>query len=63
MVLPWKGAGDWCRKGRAYSEQGQYDRAIECYDRALKLDANTAAAWYHKGLALTATRRYQEAAE
>ena len=51
MVLPWKSAEEWCRKGRAYGERGQYDRAIECYDQALKLTA--AAAWYHKGLAST----------
>ncbi|NQS79219.1 MAG: tetratricopeptide repeat protein, partial [Methanoculleus bourgensis] len=63
MVLPWKSAEDWCRKGRAYGERGQYDRAIECYDRALKLNANAANAWYHKGRVLNTACRYLEAAE
>ncbi|WP_243669938.1 tetratricopeptide repeat protein [Methanoculleus chikugoensis] len=51
---PWKSADALCRKGRAYAEQGQYDRAVECYDRAILQSPGTGAAWYHKGgLALT----------
>ena len=62
MELPWKNSVDvWCRRGRTYCEQGQYDRAIECYNRAIALDLGAAIARYCKGRALMAIGRYREA--
>ena len=59
MILSWLGTEGWCRKGRAYGEQGQHERAIECYDQALKLNIDAVAAWYYKGLALNTIQRYR----
>jgi len=63
MELPWKSADALCRKGQAYAEQGQYDRAVEFYDRAIQQSPGTSTAWYQKGLALTAARDHRGAIE
>jgi len=51
----WGSAGAW------YSSQGDYDCALRCYDRALRLRPDTPATLYNAGYALAATRRFTEA--
>jgi tetratricopeptide (TPR) repeat protein len=40
---------------------GKYQEAIECYDKALEIDAKDAYAWNNKGLALGSLGKYEEA--
>ena len=43
----------WNNKGIALDDQGHYDQAIICYDKAIELDPNYKDAWYNKGVALS----------
>jgi len=38
----------------------KYERAVECYDNALKINPNLAGAWNNKGNALDELGRYKE---
>lgn len=38
-------------RGVAYYERGEYDRAIQNYDQAIKLNPNHAGAYYNRSLA------------
>jgi tetratricopeptide (TPR) repeat protein len=38
--------------GYKLHEEGKYDEAIECYDKALEIDPNNADAWNSKGMIL-----------
>jgi len=40
---------------------GRYKEAIECFDRALKINPMTKRAWNNKGLVLEKMGRYDEA--
>ena len=40
---------------------GKYDEAIQCYDKAIEIDANYADAWNNKGNALDNLGKYDEA--
>jgi Flp pilus assembly protein TadD len=51
----------WSNKGVALFSQGKYDEAIKCYNEAIRLDPNDAAAWYNKGVALDALGKTTEA--
>src|SRR4030065_250859 len=53
----------WYNKGNAYSSLGQYDRAVECYDRALARKPDYSVALYDKGLALAQLGRTRKALE
>ena len=48
-------------RAKAYIDQGNYEKAIEEYDRVLELNANFAEAWLNKGSALLNLGRHQEA--
>ena len=41
----------------------KYERAIECFDKALEINPNFAEAWSNKGSALDGLGRYKEAVE
>ena len=51
---------DWISKGNALYEQGKFNESITCYDNAIKLDPEFAAAWYNKGIALKKLGRDEE---
>ncbi|MDP2937289.1 MAG: serine/threonine-protein kinase [Dehalococcoidia bacterium] len=55
------GAPQWSNKGVSLHSLGRYDEAIRCYDRALELDPQYAAAWINKGNSLHSLGRYDEA--
>jgi len=56
-------ARDWSLAGNAQVERGEYEEAVESYDRAINLDLYNPDLWYNKGLALTRLGRYEEALE
>ena len=49
----------WFNKG--LYEQGKYEDALECYDRAIELDPDFADAWNIRGLVLHYLGREEEA--
>jgi tetratricopeptide (TPR) repeat protein len=53
----------WVNKGNALFNQDKFEKAIEAYDEAIKLDPENAPAWLAKGLALGELERYYEAIE
>src|SRR5229473_1776696 len=54
-------AGIFASRGGAYVLTGQYERAIEDYDRAVKLNPNYATAFDNRGVAYDAKRQYDRA--
>ncbi|MGC9514648.1 tetratricopeptide repeat protein [Methanocrinis sp.] len=54
-------AGDWVRRGDSLSGAGRYDEAVICYERALEMEPELAAAWDGKGDALLMTGSYDKA--
>lgn len=50
-------------KGTRLLEDGKYDEALECFDKALSLDPKNTHAWNQKGVALRSLGRYDEAIE
>ncbi len=54
-------AQEWFYRGLALNAQnGQYEPALECFDRALALDPAYAEVWLAKGICLFNLRRYDE---
>jgi tetratricopeptide (TPR) repeat protein len=51
----------WYNKGSALINLGKYEEAIECFNRAIRIDANHADAWSNKGIALRNLGKYNEA--
>jgi len=50
-------------EGDDYYEKKDHVRAIECYDRAIKIQPNNVKAWYSKGLNLSSLREHGLAIE
>ena len=55
--------GDWGQvsRGDSYAEEGLYERAIQEYDEAIRLERNHLEAYYKKGLAYEALGKTKEA--
>ena len=53
----------WVYNGAALLELGQFEDALKCYGRAIKLRPDLARAWVGRGAALVALGRFQEALE
>jgi len=47
--------------GLALCDKGRYDGAVEAFDKAIKLNPNSATAWNNKGIALKSQNKYDEA--
>jgi len=56
-----KEVDDWLRKGDSFERKEEYDKAIECYDKALEIDPANANAWGAKGWALYELGKSDEA--
>ena len=50
-------------KGVAFSEKGDHDKAIECYDKALEINPKYFAAWRSKGVAYSRKDDHDKAIE
>jgi|GEM_PF-3771313 len=47
--------------GNAYAHKGQYDKAIENYNKAIQLNPNLAEAYYNRGVAYKHKGQYDKA--
>jgi tetratricopeptide (TPR) repeat protein len=56
-------AFEWTKKGISFAMNGEYQKAIECYDKAIELDPNLAEAYNNRGVAYRALRLYESAIE
>ena len=52
---------EWNNKGISLRNISRYQEAIDCYDRAIKIDPMNAGAWSNKGVALDGIGKFQEA--
>ncbi len=51
----------WNNKGNEYYFKDDYESALDCYSKAIKLDPNLWAGWYNSSLALSKLGREDEA--
>lgn len=52
----------WCLRGMHYNNAfGQYDEALESYNRGLELDSKNGLCWYAKGTTLRNMKQFKEA--
>ena len=58
-----KTAEEWFNEGYDLYNQGRYEEAIECYNKALEIDPDYGDAWNNKGIVLDDLGRYEEAIE
>ena len=58
-----KSAQDWFIRGNQLYNNGSYELAILCYDRAIELDPSYASPWVNKGFCLKQLGRYEGALE
>ena len=54
---------DWIENGILFFNAGKYNEAIECYDKAIKLNPNSLVALYNKGSAVMQLGKYNEVIE
>ncbi len=54
---------DWFEEGRVAEVKGDYKRAIECYEHAIKLKPDFGKAWYYKAKAHLQLGEKQKAIE
>jgi tetratricopeptide (TPR) repeat protein len=53
----------WNNRGTALGQVGKYQKAIECFDKAIEINPEDADAWYNRGEALGQVGKYQKAIE
>jgi len=53
--------GDYCNRGIAHADLGQYDRAIQDYDQAIRLDPNHGISYGNRGSTYTDLGQYDRA--
>jgi len=54
-------ADAWSNKGVSFGLLGKFERAVECFETAIRIDASNAPAWYNKGMTQKVLRRNDEA--
>ena len=57
---PEKNEAYWLNKGNGFYKSQNYDKALDCYIKAIELDRDNADLWYSKGNALFKEKRYGE---
>ena len=53
----------WVTKGNSLSQLERHEEAIECYDKAIRIDPENYDAWFNKGNSLVKLERHEEAIE
>jgi tetratricopeptide (TPR) repeat protein len=48
------------RKARSYEANGQYENALQAYDKAIEISENYAHAWFYKSRLLYRMEKYGE---
>lgn len=61
LKLDPKVVGSYINRGTCYYELGQYDQALQDFNRAVQLDPENATVFYHRGLTLTKLNHYEDA--
>jgi len=56
-------AEEWNEKGVSFVKAGEYEKATECFDKAIELDPMDAEAYHNRGLAYYALAQYGRAIE
>ena len=51
---------EWIKNGWAFDDKQEYDKAIECYDKAIELNPEYEYAWLSKGNVLRKLQNYEE---
>jgi Flp pilus assembly protein TadD, contains TPR repeats len=51
---------EWLQKGWEFRNKQEYDKAIECYDKAIELNPEDEGAWLWKGNVLGKLQNYEE---
>ncbi len=54
-------ATEWFYQGKLYADLQDYDRAIECYDKAIRLSPEFAGAYNNRGVSRIAKQEYDSA--
>jgi Flp pilus assembly protein TadD len=54
-------AASWVARGNEHYQHDEFGHALECYNRAVRLSPDSAAAQYGRGIALHALERYRGA--
>lgn len=62
-VVDAKTAVDWNNEGVTLERAGNYEEALEAFNKAIQLDPQFANAWYRKGLVLNNLGRKEEGKE
>ncbi len=56
-------ADEWEARGDSYYKSGNYEKSLECYDKAIRADNSSAEIWYKKYLSLREIGKDNEAQE
>ena len=59
--IPESESEKWYNLGVTYFDSGKYEKAIECFTKAIDLEPNDAFAWKGKGMAFSDSGKYEEA--
>jgi len=60
-VVTSSSSDDWFKEGNTNYDNGDYSKAIACYDQAILLNSHFSGSWCNKGMALCRLEKYQEA--
>jgi tetratricopeptide (TPR) repeat protein len=58
-----KTAEEWCNEGNNFYNAGQYQKAIECYNKTIEIDPSDAAAYFNRGIVKSYWGRNEAAIE
>src|SRR5659263_70521 len=59
----WETGEKWVEKGLVYYKQGEYDKTIEAFNKAIAIDPNNGHAWFGKGQVFAKLGEYHKAIE
>ena len=51
----------WYKKGLSLVNMDEYEKAVECFDKAIEMDDDFADAWHNKGLSFGNMEKYEKA--